>query len=110
MSTLDTLTLDGRQLDRYTGLALGYEMFDGHPFTPTTSYDDLSVVLLQMRSVSRGPDGKNDWMVRADGCMLFARSTSLPVAVCRALVLAKFGAYICLPVAVAPDACEDLFA
>lgn len=120
MLTLDTLTLDGWHLDYFTGLALGYEMLISNygagpayradrttsAFEPISNPYDLMPVLLQMRSIMRGPDGKDDWMVRADGCFDFARADALPVAVCRALVLGHFGATVSLP---GDDSCEDLF-
>lgn len=121
MATLDTLTLDGWQLDYFTGMALGYAMLISNngagpayranrqqsAYEPSNnSHHDLMPVLLAMRSIMRGPDGKDDWMVRADGCFDFARADALPVAVCRALVLHTFGVSVSLPGA---DSCEDLF-
>ncbi len=132
-TSLDVLTLDGWRLDYFTGLALGYEMLislsdvaykvGGDDFSPTADGQDLMPVLLRMRTVMKGADGNTDWMARAEGCEVFARGPLPEIAICRALVLSKFGEIVKLPcgalrVSVSSykndsdvaDNCEDLFA
>lgn len=104
MSTLDTLTLDGQQLDYFTGLAMGYEMFDGHPYKPSLGGNDLTDVLLKMRVIMKGA-WRGEWLARADGCNAYATAQTLPVAVCRAVVLGRWGSTV-----ESVDLCEDLFA
>lgn len=133
---MNTLQLDGWQLDYFTGLALGHEMLisnDGTgpayigsrtdtPFEPSCRAMDMHHVLLRMASVLRGADGNKDWMARAAGCSTFARGPDPAVAVCRALVLHVFGLRVELPSGQTgtdsvsykndsvSDACDDLFA
>lgn len=114
MQTLDVLTLDGQQLDYFTGLALGYEMFDGHPYKPSLGDNDmykpslggndLTDVLLKIRVIMKGARC-GEWLARADGCNAYATAQTLPVAVCRAVVLGRWGSTVELV-----DLCEDLFA
>lgn len=128
-TTLDTLQLDGWQLAYFTGLAMGYPMQMSTPGpddqVPTVGGIELLPVLLKMRTVMKGADGKAAWMARAEGCEEFARGDSPAVAMCRALILVKFGKTVVLHGAqmdmgvcsytndsMTPGAtdCEDLFA
>ena len=122
MSTLHTLTLDGWQLEYFTGLALGYEMVIANEgagpaylavsqfraYEPTRNPTDLFAVLMEMASVMQCATRGERWSARAVGHHTFAHGETLSVAVCRALVLRKFGLTVSLPGAV--DGCEDLFA
>lgn len=121
MPNLDVLTLDGWPLDHYTGLALGYEMLasnDGvgpaywafdtsRAYSPTEIAYDLMPVLQQMATVLQMEPGR--WQARATGCNVFGVGSTVSVAVCRALVVARMGLVVPAVGAPVPD-CEDLFA
>jgi hypothetical protein len=107
MPNLDVLTLTGWHLDYYTGVALGYEMFEGHPFTPTTSGGDLGVVLERMTTILQMGPGR--WQARVTGGNVFAPGLTVQVAVCRALVRHVLGATVPAIGGSVAD-CEDLFA
>ena len=121
MQQLDVLTLDGWQLDYFTGLALGHDMLisnDGagpaylahrttSAFSPSVLNDsDLMPVLQKMRVIMKSA-WQGEWLARADGCNAYATGTSLAQAVCRALVLGRWGSTVELVGSV--DLCEDLF-
>ena len=127
MSTLDTLTLDGWQLDYFTGLALGYDMQvslsevayrTASSFSPTRGDSDLMPVLMRMQTIMQ-MSRLEPWQARAKGCSAFAGGESLPVAVCRALVLGRWGSTVELAATPGGDcvgsyvndsnSCEDLF-
>lgn len=91
---METATLEGDQLDHFTGLALG---IDRPEFKPSSDPRDARPVLLLIRTLMHCADRVGDWQARADGCGLFARGPTPEIAICRALVLAKIGTRVELP-------------
>lgn len=132
---LDTLQLDGWQLDYFAGKALGNKMLisnDGagpaylatdtsQAFEPCSRPDHLYPVLLRMKTILAPASEGKPWEARAAGSDKFAAGATIEQAVCRALVLKVFGPTVEMrdvsalaegptPAPDTPAACDDLFA